>query len=224
MDRDSGGTEPTAGHAPDGRWSPPALPVVSVWRLVLAGTAWTGFVLGMTRGDVWRWPNLAFWSQFSTLLVALAATGSLLTPLVARGRPERPHGCLRGAATTYTTLTLVVFPLLLSGTYDDLDGQLMHLVVPVLAIVDWLVVGRNQAGVRWFGPLLRLIVPLIHLPVYVLRSNATRPLYGFLDPGRGDFAGWVLVLLAAVLAIGYLYWAIGRARAAIVPAARPVRA
>ena len=220
MDTD---TTTTAGTAvPAGRWSPPAVALVTVWRLVLAGTAWAGFVLGMTRGDAWRWPNLAYWSQFSTLLVALTATGSLLVPLVTRKRGERPHGYLRGAATTYTTLTLVVFPLLLSGTYDDLDGQLMHLAVPVLAILDWLLVGRNQATVRWYAPLLWLIVPLLYLPVYVWRSNASRPLYGFLDPGRGNFVSWVLILLAAVLAIGELYCAVGRARAALVPAARPV--
>ncbi|WP_111765597.1 Pr6Pr family membrane protein [Nakamurella deserti] len=221
MDTDSTTTTGTVVSA--GRWSPPALAVVTGWRIVLAGAAWAGFVLGMTRGDVWRWPNLAYWSQFSTLLVALTATGSLVAPLVVRGRSEWPRGSLRGAATTYTTLTLVVFPLLLSGTYDDLDGQLMHLVVPVLAILDWVLVGRNQAGVRWFGPLLWLIVPLLYLPVYVVRSNASRPLYGFLDPARGDFTGWVLILLAAVLLIGHLYWAVGRARAALVPAARPVR-
>ena len=221
MDTDSGGQRP---GTLAGRWSPAALTTVTLWRLILAGTAWTGFVLGMTRGDVWRWPNLGYWSQFSTLLVALTATGSLVAPLLTHRRTEPPHGYLRGAATTYTTLTLVVFPLLLSGTYDDLDGQLMHLVVPVLAIADWVVVGRNQAGVRWFGPLLWLIVPLLYLPVYVVRSNASRPLYGFLDPARGDFTGWVATLLAAVLVIGYLYWAVGRARAALVPAARPVSA
>ena len=221
MDTDSGAQRP---GTQAGRWSPVALTTVTIWRLILAGTAWTGFVLGMTRGDVWRWPNLAYWSQFSTLLVALTASGSLLVPLLTHRRVERPHGYLRGAATTYTTLTLVVFPLLLSGTYDDLDGQLMHLVVPVLAIVDWIAVGRNQAGVRWFGPLLWLLVPLLYLPVYVVRSNASRPLYGFLDPARGDFTAWVATLLAAVLVIGYLYWAVGRARTALIPAARPVPA
>lgn len=223
MDTDSGAQQ--AGTLTSaGRWSPAALMTVTVWRLVLAGTAWSGFVLGMTRGDIWRWPNLAYWSQFSTLLVALTATGSLLVPLISRRRAERPHGYLRGAATTYTTLTLVVFPLLLSGTYDDLDGQLMHLVVPVMAITDWVVVGRNQAGVRWFGPFLWLIMPLLYLPVYVVRSNAFRPLYGFLDPARGDFTGWVATLLAAVVVIGYLFWAVGRARTVLVPAVRPVPA
>lgn len=196
------------------------LAAVSGWRCVLAAVAWTGFVAGMTRGGQWRWPNLYFWSQFSTLTVALVATGSLLKPLFSGGRLERGAGYLRGAATTYTTITLVVFPLLLSGTYRDLDGRLMHLVVPVLAIVDWLVVGRNQAGVRWFGPLLWLIVPLLYLPVYIARSNRTRPLYGFLDPRAGDFVTWVLILLAAFLVTGHLYRGLARARVRLVPAAR----
>lgn len=202
------------------RPSAAVLVVVSLWRLLVATTAWAGFVLGMTRGGQWRWPDLYFWSQFSTLTVALVATGSLVSPLFSGGRLERRAGYLRGAATTYTTITLVVFPLLLSGTYRDLDGQLMHLVVPVLAIVDWLVVGRNQAGVRWFGPLLWLIVPLLYLPAYVVRSNRTRPLYGFLDPRAGDFVTWVLILLTAFLLTGYLYRGLTRVRARLIPAAR----
>ncbi len=210
----------TAPAPTSGRWSPGATAVVVLWRLFLAGTAWTGFVLGMTRGGRWHWPNLAYWSQFSTLLVAVTATGSLVVTLLSRERPERPAGYLRGAAVTYTTLTLVVFPLLLSGTYDDLDGQLRHLAGPVRASLDWLLVGRNQATVRWYAPLVWLVVPLLYLPVYVWRSTASRPLYGFLDPGRGDFVSWVLILLAAVLVIGALYCAVGRARAALVPAAR----
>lgn len=208
--------------APGGPGASPARPstavlwTVSLWRLTLAGSAWTGFVLGMTRGDRWAWPNLFFWSQFSTLLVALTATGSLLAPLLSGGRLERPAGYLRGAATTYAAVTLVVFPVLLSGTYRDLDGQLMHLVVPILAIVDWLLMGRNQSGVRWFGPLLWLIVPLCYLPVYVLRSSATRPLYGFLDPRAGDFATWVAILLSVSLATGCLLWAAAQMRARLL--------
>ena len=44
----------------------------------------------------------------------------------------------------------------------------------------------------------------------------------FLDPGRYDFARWVLTLLAAILATGYVLVAIGRARTLLLPAtARP---
>lgn len=198
------------------RARPGPLAAVTVWRLILAAVAWWGLYLGLTRGDQWRVVNLHYWSQFSTLTVALAATGSLLSPLWFRGALEGRRGFLRGAAVTYTTITLILFPLLLSGTYRNLDGQLMHLAVPILAIADWLVVGRNQGRVAWFVPLLWLVVPLGYLPFYIARSNEVGALYKFLDPSEPGFVRWVVVLLVAFLIAGYLVWGVGRLRAALL--------
>ncbi len=189
---------------------------VTAWRLIFAGVAWWAWIWGMSRNATeWVWTGMYYFSQFSTLLVALTATGSLLVPLWSGGRLERGRGVLRGATTTYATITLVVFATLLHGSYRNLDSQLLHIAVPVLALVDWIFVGRNQERIRWYVPLLWLAVPLLYLPFYVHRSNETRPLYGFLDPQRDDFSTWVVVLLAAFLLTGWALLVVGQVPAII---------
>jgi hypothetical protein len=188
----------------------------TVWRVLFAAIAWWALYLGLTRGNKWNIVNLHYWSQFSTLTVALAATGSLLAPLWLRDRFEPREGFLRGAATTYTTITLVLFPILLSGTYRNLDGQLMHLAVPILCVADWLFVGRNQQRVRWFWPVAWLAIPLAYLPFYIQRSNEAGALYKFLDPSKSGFVTMVFVLLGAFLIAGIVVWGAGRLRGVIV--------
>ena len=193
--------------------------LVSGWRLVFAGVAWWAIYTGMTPDGALRWTNLFSWSQLSTLTVALTATGSLLWPLFNGGRLEPRWGILRGATTTYIVGTLVLFPLLIGGGYDSRASQLMHLVTPLLAICDWLFVGRNQNRLPVWAPFAWLVVPVLYLPAYIYRSTTARPPYGFLDPARDNFATWVAVLIAAFLALGLLVWAVGRARGALLAAA-----
>jgi hypothetical protein len=210
-------------HAPsaDTRLAPSTtvLALVTVWRLAFAGVAWWAIYTGMTPNGSWRWTNLYSWSQVSTLAVALTATGSLLWPVLVRGALEPRRGLLRGASTTYTVGTLILFPLLLGGDYESRASLLMHLVVPLLAIGDWLFVGRNQGRLRWWAPVAWLVVPLLYLPAYMYRSGVARPPYTFLDPAKGDFVTWVFVLVGAFLALGLVVWAVGRARGALLTAA-----
>jgi hypothetical protein len=94
---------------------------------------------------------------------------------------------------------------------------LLHIVVPALATVDWLVVGRGQRSVRWWQPLVWLIYPAAYvvLALVVLNSAGRRAPYYFLDP---DSVGMTVVvtnigLLAVfILVLGYGISAIGRPR------------
>ena len=98
---------------------------------------------------------------------------------------------------------------------------LLHIVVPVLVIVDWLVVGRSRRHVRWWQPLVWLIYPAAYVVVALLVLNRAgrRAPYYFLDP---ESVGMLVVvvnigLLAAfVLALGYGLSAVGRPDAASV--------
>lgn len=200
------------------------LAAIIVWRLLLAAAAWFGFWSAMT-GDFEHavvWGNLQFFSQIATLCVALAATGGALYPLWHRGAIEGRAGVLRGGATTYSVVVLVIFATLLGGDYSSDGSRWEHLIVPIMALLDWLVVGRNQGRVAWWVPLAWLVVPLAYLPVYISASK-DGPLYGFLDPGASDFGVWVAVLVAAFLAGGYLIWGIGKVRGLVADAARTER-
>ena len=189
------------------------LVLISTWRLVLAATALTGFAAALT-GDFERGfiPfNLNYFSQLGALAVGLTALGGLLSPLWNDGRIEGARGFLRGASTTWSVLIMIVFATLLHGSYSSLSSKLEHLVVPVLAAIDWIVVGRNSSRLQWWWPLVWLAGPVVYLPFYIAATHQRgRPLYGFLDPDSGDF--WIVAagVLLGFAVLGYLLWAIGR--------------
>ena len=91
----------------------------------------------------------------------------------------------------------------------------LHVIVPVLALSDWLLVGRGQGQTRWWQPLVWLAYPATYavLALVVLNRVGTRAPYYFLDPdGVGPAAVIVNVgvLGAGVLALSYALLAVNR--------------
>jgi len=191
------------------------------WRVVIAALAWWG-LLAALDGDI---TGLKYWSQVSTLVVALTATAWTLTFAVRSPRWARFLSYCRGASTTYAIITAVIYQTLLSGFLESTSSLLEHAVVPALAVLDWVLVGPGLAGRPtadaavtrivhpWWVPLTFLILPTCYLGVYVKSRNGSgRPLSGFLNPAGDDFGLWVFLLVLVFLAVGYLVWGIGRAR------------
>ena len=128
---------------------------------------------------------------------------------------------IRGAVVLYVVVAGMLWNLLLTDYSMGYTPAniLLHIVVPVLVILDWLVVRRGQGGVRWWQPLVWLIYPAAYvvLALVVLNRAGRRAPYYFLDP---DSVGMLVVvtnigLLAAfVLALGYGLSAVGRPRRA----------
>jgi hypothetical protein len=98
--------------------------------------------------------------------------------------------------------------------------MLLHVVVPVLALTDWLLVGRDQARVRWWQPVAWLAYPAAYLALalVVLNHIGRRAPYYFLDPGAVGAASVVVnvcVLAGGALALGYALLVINRAVAVV---------
>ena len=123
----------------------------------------------------------------------------------------------RGAVVLYLVLAGVVWNLLLtehSMGYTPANF-LLHVAVPVLALADWLLVGRDGAALRWWQPLVWLTYPAgyLLLALLVLNDLGRRAPYYFLDPGSvgaGVVALNVGALAAGVLASGYVLLALHR--------------
>ena len=124
---------------------------------------------------------------------------------------------VRGAVVLYVVVAGVIWNLLLteySMGYTPAN-ILLHIVVPVLVILDWLLVERSRRHVRWWQPLVWLVYPAVYvvLALVVLNKAGRRAPYYFLDP---DSVGMLVVvvnvgLLALfVLALGYGLSAVGR--------------
>jgi hypothetical protein len=127
---------------------------------------------------------------------------------------------LRGAVVLYVVIAGVIWNLFLTGYSMGYTGAniLLHVVVPVLAFSDWLLVGRGHGHVRWWQPVAWLAYPAAYLALalVVLNNMGRRAPYYFLDPDSVGMAAVVVnicVLTTGVLALGYTLLVVNRAAA-----------
>lgn len=166
-----------------------------------------------SRWGLW-WRLITF-----TYQVNLLAAGYYLWTLV-YPRAERRVG-LRGAIVLYVVTAGLIWNLFLTehSMGYTLANFLLHVVVPVLALADWMLVGRGLVRVTWWQPLVWLIYPSAYLvlALLVLNTAGRRAPYFFLDPatvGAAAVAVNVGALAACVLALGYALLAVHRAAVA----------
>jgi hypothetical protein len=161
------------------------------------------------RGVAWR---LITFTYQANVLAAAYFAWTLLSP-----RAESRSG-LRGAVVLYVVVAGVVWNLYLTtmSMGYTLANTLLHVVVPTLALIDWLAVGRSQGDVRWWQPFAWLVYPAAYLvlALVILNRAGRRAPYYFLDPesvGTLGVAANVGVLAAGFLLLGYLLALAGRA-------------
>lgn len=128
---------------------------------------------------------------------------------------------LRGAAVLYVVVAGAVWNLFLTGHSMGYTpaNLLLHVVVPTLAVTDWLVVGRGESPVRWWQPIAWLSYPAAYglLAFLVLNDAGRRAPYYFLDPGSVGAATVLMnvgLLAAGFLVLGYLLAGLARATSA----------
>ncbi|MDV3126356.1 Pr6Pr family membrane protein [Mycobacterium sp. 21AC1] len=159
-------------------------------------------------GVLWR---LITFTYQANLLAAAFYAWTLASP-----RADARAG-LRGAVVVYVLVAGVVWNLLLTDMSMGYTGAniLLHVVVPLLAAAEWLLVSSAQRGIRWWQPLVWLTYPAayIGLALLVLTTGRRRVPYYFLDPGT--VGSWVVAanvgLLATVfVGLGYGLMAVAR--------------
>jgi hypothetical protein len=139
---------------------------------------------------------------YFTIQANLIAVAALLWAAAARGGPNPRLDFFRGAATTYMTVTFVVFALLLADTDVDTAivwvDRVLHRVIPIVLMADWLIdppAVRIDLRRAWWW----LSYPLAWVVYTMIRGAVvgTYP-YPFLDPANGGY-GVVLVYSVAIL-------------------------
>lgn len=155
-----------------------------------------------------------FFSYFTVESNALAVISLVLSSFaVVAGRTSERLEFFRGAVTLYMTTTILIFIVLLSGypaselTAVPWDNTVLHYVMPVVIIVDWLVVNRRRA-VDYRRALLWLSYPLLYLCYSLIRGPIVGwyP-YPFMDASLHGYLPVVLtsaviaVVLAAITAV-----------------------
>jgi hypothetical protein len=191
-----------------------------ILRIAIIAAVVAALVLVQTQtrsGVTWR---LITFTYQANILAAAYYAWTLASPAA-----DRRAG-LRGAIVLYVVVAGLIWNLFLvdvSMGYTPAN-VLLHVVVPVLALADWLAFGDRQAAVRWWVPLIWLAYPAAYLAlaVAVLNDLGRRAPYYFLDPGHVGaiaVAGNATVLAAGFLALGYalagMRLASARARSAV---------
>ena len=148
-------TDPTPPDAPAGLLPPAStteLTLTLIWRLVLTLASGAGLILMFaplrTLPQILN--QVLYFTTISTILVFLVALFGLLRPLFfltfpARRKLEGNLGWLRGLSTCASLLTGLVFGFIISGNLSTPTSFIPHLALPVLSVIDWTLVGRNQS-------------------------------------------------------------------------------
>ena len=131
-------------------------------------------------------------------------------------------------------LTFLVFNIMLAGA-ESRDPQLnwrigsltFHVVLPIMYIADWFLFYERK-NTKWYYPLLSVLFPLAYVGFIFLQAaimkfdtsilipGTTTPLiypYFFVNLenlGVGGVAKWIVILLSAFVAMGYLFFGLDK--------------
>ncbi|WP_347124122.1 Pr6Pr family membrane protein [Microbacterium sp. SY138] len=192
------------------------------WELarILIGIAVVGilvyaYALRIAVGDVNPLDYFGYFTNQTSLIAAgvLISTGFLG---VSGRRSPSWLTLLRGLVTAYLIIVGVIYNVLVPGTGSAPPwvSVVLHVVFPVVVVLDWLLVG-DHPRLPWRLLWLLLPYPVMWLIVVLLRgvTDGWVP-YGFLLPERGPLSLLlhIVVLLAAVLLAGVLVWSASRFR------------
>ena len=114
----------------------------------------------------------------------------------------------------YVVVAGVIWNLFLTGRSMGYTpaNMLLHLVVPLLAMTDWLLIGRDQAQVRWWQPFAWLAYPAAYLALALAGAQQCGPARALLLPGSRAASGRprssanVCLLACGLLGLGYRCW------------------
>ena len=174
------------------------------WRLLIATSGALGVVLAAIQYDVW-WTAL---SQLASLSVVIGYLWLAAYPFLGRRVTEPPSPWLRGCLATQMVLVSLAFLAMPNGNLTDPYSIFEHVLTPALVVADFLLVGANQAGVRWWHPFTWLLPPLVYLGYYL---GWDLRVYAALDAADGPtFLSRLAVLAVLVLGAGFCLYAVGR--------------
>lgn len=189
----------------------------------------------VSDGGIGLTEDLLYFTYQSNIWVVLL-TAVLLVLDLRRLKTERkaiPRGLqtVRYVVAVSISITMIVYWCILAPTRPTrsiftLNSQLLHTIVPLLCIADFLLLDRGEpVGGR--GALLALVPPLYyliftftfqaathytfssdrHYPYYILDVDR----YGWFGTGAGiGVFWWLLIILCLTLALGYGYRLIQR--------------
>ncbi|MGA4972445.1 Pr6Pr family membrane protein [Streptomyces pseudogriseolus] len=195
-------------------------PLTAVYRLALAVLATAAVLIEVLLGGPTR--VLSYFVIQSTVLLALVTLASARRAWTAR---HPLPGAVTGAALLYVVVASLVHHIALADAapayamtagsgrgaawLEPVAGHLLHTVLPVAALLDWLVL-TPPARMHLRQATTWLLYPLAYLAFTLTRgellpdSTAARYLYPFLDVARHGYRS----VLANALLVGLAIYAV----------------
>jgi hypothetical protein len=200
------------------------------FRLLLVGICTTGIILNFSLAG---WGSgalelLSYYTIQSNILVWLFFVGLIAYTWRHKGQtPVAPsYHTVKGAVMVCVTLTFLVYHFVLSPTMFSMEARsyaispanlLVHYVVPLMAIADWLLFDK-KGSFKKLDPLKWAAIPLVYLAFALVRAqfasfsiSGSRYPYFFIDIDRYGVGPVVLNALGVTigyLALGYLVYLI----------------
>jgi hypothetical protein len=156
-----------------------------------------------------------FFSYFTVEANLLAIISLLLSAFaIASGWVSFVLDFFRGAVTFYMTTVILIFIVLLSGypssdlTAVPWDNTVLHYIMPIVLIVDWLIAGPRTA-IEFRRALLWLAIPLLYLAYSLIRGPIVHwyP-YPFMDPHHHGYLVVIITSVVIALILTVLAWVI----------------
>ena len=175
----------------------------------LAGLA----VLGTAAYLLTQSPNRGNFFSFFTIQSNVIAAVVLLIGAIALPAASLGWDLLRGGAAIFMILTGVIYNTLLVGlegalqTTDPWANDLLHRVMPVVMLLDFLIVPLAHR-VTWRQGLVWTVYPLLYLAYTLIRGPIVDwyP-YPFLDPRRdGGYPRVALMCVAILIGFVVVVW------------------
>lgn len=184
------------------------------WRVAIVAAASLGLMSGEHR--------VAFFTTQSNIIV-VAYFALVVFHMVRSSRVAAIAPRLRGGVTLWIIVTGLISHVLLSNLANPIPGLfvsdpataltnqslfLLHYVVPVMVVIDWLAFGPHGV-VRWRDGLWWLAYPVAYGAISIARAAwfptvADRYPYPFLDPSSGGWQGVAAAMVPVVVIITLL--------------------
>lgn len=155
-----------------------------------------------------------FTVEANTLSVASLVVGSFA---IAVGHRSVRLDYARGAVALYMTTTIIIFIVLLSGypaselTAVPWDNTVLHYIMPIAIIADWLFATRVEA-VPYRKALLWLVFPLAYLLYSLVRGPiANWYPYPFMDASKNGYGVVVVTSLVIAVVLAAITWVVATA-------------
>ena len=192
---------------------------ILIYRIILCVIGWTTVIIGIPLNILDG--RISYYFYYFSVQSVLIVDIWLTIALIYANKEKKPkvlESPVRGAVTLYTTVTFLVFAILIAPTYQPeglyiLTSFITHYLIPIGFIFDWFLTETDVQYKYSFG-LYWTIYPLIYLIYTLVRGYFTGfyP-YTFLDLNSISIIRLiinVIFLIALFLLLGFLYISVNR--------------